>query len=151
MDALTISSLDPTELPQVADLLARCGLPIDGLEEPTTTLLVARADDRAVGSIGLELYGPVALLRSVAVDAAWRSQGLGQRLMDAALELARHSGVTELYLLTETAASYFARRGFVPLPREEVHPAVTASVEFTSACPVTAQAMHLRLGRAEPA
>jgi amino-acid N-acetyltransferase len=151
MATLTISPLDPTELPHLADLLVRCGLPTAGLEDHLATLLVARAGAHLVGSIGLEIYNRAALLRSVAVDEAWRSRGVGQRLVDAALDLAQRHAVDELYLLTETAAPYFARRGFVPIGREEVAPAVTASVEFTSACPASAQAMRQVLVAGEPA
>jgi len=137
--------LDPTRLPQVLDLLARCGLPQDGLADHVSDVLVAVHDGRIVGSAAIEHYGDAALLRSVAVDPAWRGQGLGDALVAAVLAHARTRGVADVYLLTETAADYFARRGFVPVAREAVHPAVTVSLEFTQACPASAQAMLLKL------
>jgi len=53
--------------------------------------------------------------------------------------------VATVYLLTETAAGFFPRFGFQPIQRAEVAPAVQQSIEFTSACPASAQPMRLVL------
>ena len=98
-----------------------------------------------MGCAALELYGQAALLRSVAVAWDLRSTGLGRRLTEAALELSRHLGVEEAYLLTETADHFFPRFGFRPIPRSEVPRSVRSSIEFTSACPASARAMMLDL------
>jgi amino-acid N-acetyltransferase len=132
-------------MPQLLDLVARCGLPLDGLAEHQRDTLAAIHDGRIVGCAAVERYGVAGLLRSVAVDPDWRGQGLGDRLLAAVVAHAQAHGVTDLYLLTDTAAAYFARRGFAPVDRATVAPAVTASVEFTTACPASAQAMFRRL------
>lgn len=82
---------------------------------------------------------------SVAADLAHRSQALGRQLVETMLAYAKRFGLRELYLLTETATAYFPRFGFRPIAREAVAPAIHASVEWTSACPVSAQAMILEL------
>ena len=142
------ASIEParaTDLPAILALLGRSGLPQDGLSDHLATTLVARAGQRVVGSAALELYGAASLLRSVAVDRAQRGQGVGGQLVLAALDLARQHSATRVYLLTETASGYFARFRFRPVARAEVHPAVQGSIEFTIACPASAQAMVLRL------
>jgi amino-acid N-acetyltransferase len=63
--------------------------------------------------------------------------------MERILSYGKQFGLRELYLLTETAAEYFPRFGFRPIAREAVSPAIHGSVEWTSACPVSAQAMVL--------
>jgi amino-acid N-acetyltransferase len=83
--------------------------------------------------------------RSVAVAAPLRGKGLGERLTHAALDLARLHGIQQVYLLTETAQHFFPRFGFRPISRTDVSPALHQSIEWTSACPVTAQAMMARL------
>lgn len=98
-----------------------------------------------MGSAALELYGPAALLRSVAVRRDLRGTGLGRRLTEAALGLSRELGIEETYLLTETADRFFPRFGFRLVPRSEVPASVQRSVEFTSACPASARAMVLYL------
>jgi len=141
----TIASALTDDLPEVLTLLARSELPGDGLAEHAATLLVARTGGRIVGSAALELYGGAALLRSVAVEADQRGTGLGQRLTNAALDLARQRGVRRVYLLTETAADFFPRFGFRTIARDAVDPAVRGSVEFTTLCPASATAMVLEL------
>jgi len=133
------------DLPAILSLLERSGLPGDGLSDHLATALVARAGRAVVGSAALEVYGTAALLRSVAVEEAFQGQGLGTRLTRAALALARQQGITGVYLLTETAGGFFPRFGFRPIARSEVPSAVRRSVEFTSACPASAQVMSVRL------
>lgn len=131
------------DLPAVHMLLAAAGLPLDGLDEHLDGMLVARDGDAIVGSATVETYGSGALLRSVVVASDRRGARLGRRLTDAALELARAQGVERVYLLTETASGFFARRGFREIERADVEPAVKGSREFRGACPATATVMVL--------
>jgi amino-acid N-acetyltransferase len=137
----TIGAATPPDLAAVFALLERSQLPSAGLGDHVGSTLVARDGARIVGSAAVELYGQAALLRSVAVAAEHRGQGLGHALTAAALELARQRGVRTVYLLTETAAGFFPRFGFRPIPRREVDPAVLGSAEFTTACPAGALVM----------
>jgi len=143
--SVVIEAAHVDDLPAILALLEKSGLPQDGLSDHVATTLVAREDHAIVGSAALELYGTVALLRSVAVADQLRGQGLGQQLTKEALKLAEQHGVTLVYLLTETAGGFFPRFGFRPIPRSEVAPALHASTEWTTACPDTAQAMVANL------
>lgn len=145
MTTLQIAPATPADLPAVLDLLAASALPHDGLTDHFGAAVVARAGEAVVGSAALELYGEAALLRSVAVAAGLRGQGLGRELTMAALGLARARGVRRVYLLTTTAEGYFPSFGFAPITRAEVEPAVQASAEFTGACPASAAVMALTL------
>ena len=146
---ISIEHAHAYELPAILDLLTESGLPQEGLSDHLETTLVARADESVVGSAALEHYGTSALLRSVAVERAFRGQGLGGRLTHAALVLARQRGITHVYLLTETAHEFFPRFGFRPVARAQVPAGVQRSVEFTSVCPESAQAMELHLKRVD--
>lgn len=126
----------------IANLLIASALPLDGALACLDTAVVARADDRVVGCAALELYGPDALLRSVAVDEALRGRGLGRRLTAAALDMASQAGASTVYLLTTTAEAFFHDLGFERVARDVVPAAVRGSVEFTSACPATAAVMR---------
>jgi len=136
-----ITAATPADLPAVLELIDASGLPRAGLDDHVATTLVARESSRIVGTAALELYGGSALLRSVAVAAAVRGQGLGQRLTTAALELASRHGVRTVYLLTETAGEFFPKLGFTMIERSAVDPAVQVSQEFTTACPASALVM----------
>jgi len=129
------------DFPAIVGLLERNALPRAGLEQQVTTMLVAKEGEQLVGTAALEVYGAAALLRSVAVAAERRGQGLGQTLTAAALDLAQRRGVRTVYLLTETAAEFFPKFGFRPIARSDVVPAVLESPEFTTACPASAVVM----------
>jgi amino-acid N-acetyltransferase len=132
-------------MPDVLALLSRAGLPQEGLMDHLGTTLVVRSDRQTIGSAALEMYGRAALLRSVAVEASWRGRRVGERLVRSVLDLARESGIEVVYLLTETAAPFFARLGFRTIRRSAVRPEVQQSLEFTTLCPDSAQAMVLEL------
>jgi amino-acid N-acetyltransferase len=106
---------------------------------------VARDAGRSIGCAALEPYGTNALLRSLTVAESHRGRGIGQQLTEAALELAREHRIQKLYLLTTTAADFFATRfDFHPIARADVPAAVRESVEFVGACPDSAQVMFRR-------
>jgi amino-acid N-acetyltransferase len=134
----TASSAD---LEAVFSLLDRSGLPTAGVADNFSQFLVAEADGRLVGVVGLELYGESALLRSAAVEESWRGSGVGRVLVERALDLARERGIEDVYLLTTTAENYFPKFGFVCVRRDEVAQGVQSSVEFRSACPESATVM----------
>jgi amino-acid N-acetyltransferase len=143
--SVTIEPARPDDLPAIESLLERGHLTRAGVRDHLATAVVAREGNRIAGCAAVELYGEAALLRSVAVDHAFRGLGLGIRLTEAALTTARARGVHAVYLLTETATDFFPRFGFRPIPRTAVSPAVRRSVEFTTACPESAQAMMAEL------
>src|SRR5271157_2105652 len=87
--AILIRPATDTDLPAILELLAINHLPADGLAAHIHTAFIAHQAGQCVGSGALEIYGQAALLRSVAVAPALQRQGLGQRLIDAALLLAR--------------------------------------------------------------
>lgn len=144
-ETIQIDRATPADLAQVFALLAASDLPTDGLAEHWQNGVVARADGEVVASAAVELYGGEALLRSVAVAPTHRGRGLGQAVARRALEVASAAGARRVYLLTTTAADFFPRLGFRPIARDEVGEGVQASVELTSACPESAQAMVLEL------
>lgn len=136
-----IGPAQAVDLPAIVSLLERSRLPRAEIERHLDMAVVAREGARIVGCAAVERYGTAGLLRSVAVERERRGQGLGIRLTEAALDLARGRGLQTAYLLTETAATFFPKVGFRTIARAEVAPAVQQSVEFTTACPESAQAM----------
>lgn len=133
--AAAVALLESAELP-AADL------PADPLEH----FYCAGAPEDPEGLVGLELCAPWALLRSLVVRPARRSEGLGARLVAHAEGQARAHGVTDLYLLTTTAEPFFARLGYAPIGREAAPAAIRATREFSSLCPASSAFMHKRLG-----
>jgi amino-acid N-acetyltransferase len=125
----------PPDLAGVLDLLHRCDLPVTGVTEHFRNFLVVRVDVSVAGVAGLEPCGEDGLLRSVAVEPAYRGTGVGKVLMDGVLGLAQRLELRSLYLLTTTAREYFCRLGFSDCPREEAPAAIRETWEFRSGCP----------------
>ncbi len=142
---VTIRLARPDEYSAVEELLRRVRLPVEGIARLTGLVVVADAGGQVVGSAALEPYDPAGLLRSVAVEPAFQGRGLGVKLTEAVLGLARERRLARLYLLTETASTFFPRFGFRAVARAEVDPAVRQSEEFARLCPDSAVAMVAEL------
>ena len=142
---MVIHAADASDLPAVRRLLETQHLPLDGIDEHVSTMVVAREGSEVVGAAAVELYADGALLRSVVVDPTVQGQGLGHRLSDAALRIAKERGIRTAFLLTTTAERFFPTLGFEPIARADVPASVQASIEFQSACPASAVVMRKRL------
>jgi len=86
------------------------------------------------GVIGLEVHGSDGLLRSLAVDSEVQGQGCASSLYNQLEKHSKSMGIKALYLLTETAENYFARKGFKVIPRELASDSIKQTKEFASLC-----------------
>ncbi|HET7706502.1 MAG TPA: arsenic resistance N-acetyltransferase ArsN2 [Thermoanaerobaculia bacterium] len=140
---IVIAPAVEADVPAIKDLLTSASLPTAGVDDHWQTFLVARDGDKLIGCGGAEAYPTAALIRSIAVDPAYRSHGVGRRIVRQLLDRLASRGLREFYLLTTTAEDYFARRGFKKIDRDEVHPQLMASRELQDACPASATCMRL--------
>ncbi|MBW3572881.1 MAG: GNAT family N-acetyltransferase [Gemmatimonadetes bacterium] len=146
----------PSDLDAIVRLLADAALPHHDLTpEHLRHFLVLRDADGISGAVGMEAAGDAGLLRSLAVSADRRGQGLASRLVDALEAYARAAGIRTLYLLTTTAEGFFARRGYARAERSAVPAAIAATAEFRAICPASAACMAKALlpapGESQPA
>jgi amino-acid N-acetyltransferase len=127
-------------------LLRETNLPSVDLTEPMLEhFFYVEFDAALIGLIGLEMYSPDALLRSLVVAAAWRASGLGSMLLAHAESHARTKDVSSVYLLTNTAEDFFTRRGYLDADREHAPAAIRRTREFASLCPTSSAFMVKRL------
>ena len=129
----------------VALFLKNQRLPIDDIDPGLQGFFVARDENKIVGTVGIEDYGPVGLLRSLAVNESYRGAKLGKRLFDVALNHAESHGIQTLYLLTTTADSYFGKLGFRRIKREEAPEAIRRTDQFNRLCPASAAIMRKQI------
>jgi len=130
----------------VVALLEAEGLPASDLTEAHLQHFFFTATDGTPSAlVGLEIYGRDALLRSLVVSAAARTQGLGSALVLHAEQYAAAHEVRALYLLTTTAESFFEHRGYRRIDRAEAPSAIQSTREFASLCPASSAFMIKRL------
>lgn len=128
-------------------LLEVAGLPVADVTPGAVTLMVALEGESVIGCIGLETAGEFGLLRSLAVDANRRGQGLARAMYASILPTARQRAYTELYGLTNTAEGLLKKLGFEETPREDVPGPVRATAQFSSLCPASTRVFRQRLTR----
>jgi amino-acid N-acetyltransferase len=130
----------------VVALLEAEGLPASDLTEAHLQHFFFTATDGTPSAlVGLEIYGRDALLRSLVVSAAARTQGLGSALVLHAEQYAAAHEVRALYLLTTTAESFFEHRGYRRIDRAEAPSAIQSTREFAGLCPASSAFMIKRL------
>jgi amino-acid N-acetyltransferase len=128
---------------EVEALLTEAQLPVSDLSSSLSrNLLGVRESGRLVGVVGIEVYGDVGMLRSLAVASARRNAGLGVSLVSNAEAWAAEQGVKALYLLTTTAAEFFASLGYEAIPRSEAPAAIAATAQFLDLCPASSTFMR---------
>lgn len=125
----------------ILGLLQDSNLPVDDLDTAEIDFVVVTDDVGIAGAAGLESFGESGLLRSVAVREGLRGTGIGDQLVRVAEARAKTSGFKHLVLLTQTAAPFFAQRGYAVIARTEAPAAVQQSAEFRSICPASATCM----------
>jgi amino-acid N-acetyltransferase len=143
VEEIDIVPAKAVDVPRIKAILEANNLPTAGVDEHWRTFLVARDGTKIIGCGGAEAYRAAALIRSIAVDPQYRSHGLGRRFLRQLLDRLASHGLREFYLLTTTAESYFQKRGFQKIERDEVHPQLLASREFQDACLSSAVCMRL--------
>jgi len=126
----------------VEALLAANDLPTADVREKPNCFYVASDGDERVGVGGVERHGDAGLLRSVVVERSARGTGCGTALCEALEAEASADGVATLYLLTTTAAGFFAARGYETVDREDAPPGIRNTAEFDDLCSAAATCMQ---------
>lgn len=132
-------------------LLSACGLTSDDIQPSDLEhFFGCGAEESPAGVVGLEFFGDVALLRSLAVAESARGLGCGKGLVSRAESYALDQGAAAIYLLTETADTLFSRLGYRLIDRASAPAAIRETSQFSSLCPASARLMVKRFRR-EPA
>lgn len=129
------------DLNAIRALLESAGLPTSDLLSARPEFVAIREGGALVAAGALQRFGPSALLRSVVVSAERRGAGLGHAIVLALEGAAREAKIERLILLTQTAAPFFARRGYRVIERNDAPADVKGGEEFRSLCPSSATCM----------
>ena len=135
-----------TDLDAVEALLLKCELPVVRIASHIKMFWVAEKEDKElIGVLGVLTEGNKALLRSFAVRPSQRKHGIGIALVRQLLAQLRKHSCTEVYLLTQTAETYFTRLGFVVIERTAMPQALMKESGLDQACPCSSICMKYAL------
>ena len=127
------------------EAVKNAGLPIQDLNHEHQMLISYFDDDTFFGTGGLEILNRVALLRSVSVDTTQRGKNLGKAIAVDLLKKAQDKGIETVFLLTESAKSFFEKQGFEIMDRGDAPTEIKSTTEFSTICPASAALMVKKL------
>lgn len=129
--ALTAIPLAAWERDALAVALSKAGLPTDDVRDKGPMFWrYHTADDIPAGFGGMEVYGDLALLRSIVVLPVVRQHGFGDAIVAALENEARTRGCSAVWLLTTTARRYFERLGYAVRAADTIPAAIKSSRQF---------------------
>jgi len=141
-DSAGLRSATNADLPAITALLTAAKLPAADVADHLASFVVLETDGAIAAVGGAEVYSSVALLRSLAVAPHYRGRGMAGAICDRLEAEAFRRGVAALYLLTETAESFFAHRGYVRVSRADAPPEIVSTKEFSGLCSMSAVLMR---------
>jgi amino-acid N-acetyltransferase len=138
---VAIRAATPADVTAIIELLRNAGLAHENVKAHIGRFLVATRAGTMVGAVGAEIVGSDALLRSLVVAANRRGCGLGGRLVDELENVAASWGVQRWWLLTTTAQTFFAARGFHVSSRAAAPAGIQSTEQFSGGCCASAVCM----------
>lgn len=118
------------DVDELTAFLSTADLTLAGLDDPGVRLWLLRdGSGTLIGSTGFELSadGADVIIRSVAVGAENRGDGLGSRLAEHALDEARAEGATRAWLFSRRSGPFWQKLGFAPADRDELAAALATT------------------------
>jgi len=142
---MNIKELNSEEFETVYDLLRESELDSSDLKQQNIRLFLFEENDQIIGVGGLEIVDNLALLRSVAISKKQQNKGLGKQLVTLIEKSAKESGISALYLLTNTATEFFKAIGYLQIHRDDFAEPLKQTAQFSGLCPVTAITMKKQI------
>ena len=140
-----IVRLDIEALPQLETLLQNSALPFEDCNKHINSFAGVYANRLLIAVGGIECLEKSGLLRSLAVRAGYRGQGLAGLIVDYLHRDAIKKRIEALYLLTETAEGFFLKRGYSIISRDQLPAEVMQTKQYQLLCPASALALVCRL------
>jgi amino-acid N-acetyltransferase len=140
---MNIRQATTADFETITGWLAAARLPVADLSiDDMNNFLLAETGGTPVGTIGLEPFDGIGLLRSLVVVPHSQGGGAGRRLVAALEAGAVQRGLRELWLLTTDADAYFTKLGYATVSRDDTPDSIRQTTEFSKLCPADAVVMR---------
>jgi amino-acid N-acetyltransferase len=126
---------------EATGLLKSFDLVYTDLKQENIRIFKFEETDKLLGIGGLEIYGELALLRTVAVEKESQGKKAGRFICEWIENWAKENQISELYLLTTTAKDFFTHLNYQVMPRNEFPELLRKTSQFSKLCPVSAVCM----------
>ena len=120
------------------DALKFADLPADDIDLPGRTFFEFTLDSETVAWGGFETHGTDGLLRSMVVEPAYRSKGVGAEVLRVIEAIGAEQGIARFHLLTTTASGFFEQQGYAANQRGSAPPLISQTEQFRGLCPGSA-------------
>lgn len=139
---LIFAELAEAKRENAISLLKEAKLPTEDIDE-NVKLFVLENQGEIVATGGLEQMQEYGLLRSVSVKNSEKGRGFGQEISQKIENYAKSVGIKELYLLTNTAKDFFAKKeNYESIDRNVAPEAIQNCRQFAQTCPSSATVMR---------
>ncbi len=128
--SITYSFAGPADKSQIRGLLSACELPTLYLHKHLKSFMVARAEKKIIGVVGIEVYGRTGLFRSLCVDQTYRGRGIAKMLNKKLLTYARLWKIDRLYLFTWRAEKFASKLGFRKIDKKQIPKTIRSTWQF---------------------
>ncbi|XDD46551.1 arsenic resistance N-acetyltransferase ArsN2 [Leptospira sp. WS39.C2] len=146
MEQVIFQSANDDELPVIFQMLRDNHLPFEDITHISIqNFLLAKFETLTIGCIGIEEFKEIALLRSFCVKESYRKLRIGKSMYQMMENSCHKKGITELFLLTTTAESYFTKLGFLVTDRSKTPEFIKNTTQFRLICPDSAICMKKNL------
>lgn len=142
---LDIRKANQNDYRAIIHLLLSNQLPSSDIHASHVELFVGVHHQELIATIGIETYDSVALVRSLCVKEAFRSQHIAEAMLQYLFQHCQDENIQSLYLLTTTAEHYFKRYGFETIERACVPMAIQQTQEYSSLCPSSALTLYKKI------
>jgi len=128
--SITYSFAHRDDKNQIRRLLSTCELPTLYVHRHLKSFMVARADKKIIGVVGIEVYGRTGLFRSLCVDQTYRGRGIAKMLNKKLLTYARLWKIDSLYLFTWRAEKFASKLGFHKIDKKQIPKSIRSTWQF---------------------
>ena len=128
------------------ELLKQNNLPTEDIT-PGTQLFVVEEGNNVIATVAVEYDYNDALLRSLSVSGTKKGSGIGSELVLFIEDYVRRQGVQNVFLLTTTAADFFAKRGYKMIDRSNVPEFIQKTKEYSVICASSSTLMKKELSQ----
>jgi len=142
---LEVKKLKDDETGGLQHLLKSDQLCFNDINEQGVYLFGVHLNDELIGYFGYEVFNTQALFRSMVVVPGARNKGYGSLIWNQAKEQLLIEGISDVYLLTNTAAPFFSKLGFEEIIRASAPEPILGTTEFKEFCPADSVCMKIKI------